>query len=48
MKEREWGDCLTNQSAKTTTPDIHRAESLIELRGSNEEYLPSGSSVIRA
>ena len=30
MKEREWGDCLTSQSAKTTTPDIHRAESLIE------------------
>lgn len=30
MKEKEWGDCLTNQSAKTTTPDIHRAESLIE------------------
>ena len=30
MKETNWADCLTNKSAKTITPDIKRAESLIE------------------
>ena len=30
MKETNWNDCLTNKSAKTVTPDIKRAESLIE------------------
>ena len=30
MKETNWNDCLTNKSAKNTTPDINRAESLIE------------------
>jgi len=30
MKEANWADCLTNKSAKTITPDIKRAESLIE------------------
>lgn len=30
MKEMNWDDCLTNKSAKSITPDIHRAESLIE------------------
>jgi len=30
MKEINWNDCLINGSAKTITPDIKRAESLIE------------------
>ena len=30
MKEINWEDCLTNTSAKSITPDIHRAEALIE------------------
>ncbi len=30
MKEANWDDCLLNKSAKTITPDIQRAESLIE------------------
>ncbi len=30
MKETNWGDCLANRSAKSITPDIRRAESLIE------------------
>ena len=30
MKDANWNDCLTNKSAKTITPDIKRAESLIE------------------
>ena len=30
MKETSWNDCLTNKSAKTITPDIKRAKSLIE------------------
>ena len=30
MKETNWNDCLINKSAKTITPDIKRAESLIE------------------
>ena len=30
MKETNWDDCLINKSAKTITPDIKRAESLIE------------------
>jgi len=30
MKETNWDDCLTNKSAKIITPDIQRAESLIE------------------
>jgi len=30
MKEVDWNGCLTNRSAKTVTPDIKRAESLIE------------------
>ena len=30
MKEANWNDCLLNRSAKTITPDIKRAESLIE------------------
>jgi len=30
MKEANWADCLTNKSAKTVTPDLNRAESLIE------------------
>jgi len=30
MKETDWHSCLTNRSAKTVTPDIKRAESLIE------------------
>jgi len=30
MKETNWNDCLTNKSAKNITPDINRAESLIE------------------
>jgi len=30
MKEADWNDCLINKSAKTISPDIKRAESLIE------------------
>jgi len=30
MKEANWDDCLLNKSARTITPDIKRAESLIE------------------
>ncbi len=30
MKDTDWNDCLINKSAKTITPDIKRAESLIE------------------
>ncbi len=30
MKETNWKECLINKSAKTITPDIQRAESLIE------------------
>jgi len=30
VKETNWNDCLINKSAKTITPDIKRAESLIE------------------
>ena len=30
MKETNWEDCLINKSAKSVTPDIKRAESLIE------------------
>ncbi|MBI4453617.1 hypothetical protein HY636_03145 [Candidatus Woesearchaeota archaeon] len=30
MKETNWNDCLFNNSAKAVTPDINRAESLIE------------------
>lgn len=30
MKESNWNDCLINNSVKTITPDIKRAESLIE------------------
>lgn len=30
MKEKNWNDCLSNKSAKITTPDIRRAESLTE------------------
>ena len=30
MKSASWNDCLLNSSAKTITPDIKRAESLIE------------------
>ena len=30
MKETRWNDCLTNRTAKKITPDIKRAESLIE------------------
>jgi len=30
MKEANWNDCLMSRSAKTITPDIKRAESLIE------------------
>ncbi len=45
MKETEWNDCLTNKSAKAITPDIKRAESLIEtakerislIKGINEK-----------
>ncbi len=45
MKEANWNDCLTNKSAKTITPDIKRAESLIEtanerinlIKGINEK-----------
>jgi len=30
MKETNWNDCIINESAKNITPDINRAESLIE------------------
>ena len=30
MKEMSWKDCITSKSARKTTPDIRRAESLIE------------------
>ena len=30
MKDMNWNDCVINKSAKTVTPDIQRAESLIE------------------
>ncbi len=30
MKDTNWNDCLINKSAKNITPDIKRAESLIE------------------
>lgn len=30
MKEASWEDCLSNNSAKTISPDIGRARSLIE------------------
>ena len=30
MKDANWNDCLINKSAKITTPDVKRAESLIE------------------
>ena len=30
MKDANWNDCLINKSAKNITPDIKRAESLIE------------------
>jgi hypothetical protein len=30
MKESNWGDCLTTNSAKAITPDVRRAESLKE------------------
>ena len=30
MKETSWNDCLINKSARITTPDVKRAESLIE------------------
>ena len=30
MKEKNWDDCLNNKYVKTITPDIRRAESLIE------------------
>jgi len=30
MKEINWDDCLANKSAKSITPDINRAQSLIE------------------
>ncbi len=30
MKEKNWGDCLTNKSAKTVSPDTNRAKSLVE------------------
>lgn len=30
MKDTNWNDCVINKSAKTVTPDIQRAESLIE------------------
>jgi len=30
MKETNWDNCLTNRSAKSVTPDLRRAESLIE------------------
>ena len=30
MKEASWDDCIENNSAKKVSPDIKRAESLIE------------------
>jgi uncharacterized protein (UPF0332 family) len=33
MKEASWNDCLENNSARKTSPDIKRAESLIETAG---------------
>jgi len=30
MKETNWNDCLISKSAKTMTPDLNRAKSLIE------------------
>lgn len=30
MKEANWNDCLLNKSARIITPNIKRAESLIE------------------
>ncbi|MBS3065773.1 hypothetical protein J4229_01880 [Candidatus Pacearchaeota archaeon] len=30
MKETNWNDCLINKSAKTISPDIRRAKSLME------------------
>ena len=30
MKETNWNECLANRSAKRITPDINRANSLIE------------------
>ncbi|MEK6908738.1 MAG: hypothetical protein AABX23_01660 [Nanoarchaeota archaeon] len=30
MKETNWNDCLINKTAKSITPDINRAKSLIE------------------
>lgn len=30
MREANWNDCLLNKSSKTITPDLRRAESLIE------------------
>ena len=30
MRETNWDDCLLNKSTRTITPDIKRAESLIE------------------
>ena len=30
MKEASWNDCLTNNSARKISPDIKRADSLIE------------------
>ncbi|MEW6653512.1 MAG: hypothetical protein AB1394_08590 [Bacteroidota bacterium] len=30
MKDNNWGDCLANETAKTISPDINRAKSLIE------------------
>jgi hypothetical protein len=45
MKDANWNDCLINNSAKNITPDIKRAESLIEtanerislIKGVNEK-----------
>ncbi len=45
MKESSWSDCLGNNSARETSPDINRAESLIEtaneritiIKGINEK-----------
>jgi len=30
MRETNWDDCLANKLAKSVTPDVNRAESLIE------------------
>lgn len=30
MKEKDWNGCLFKKSAKKITPDIRRAESLLE------------------